>query len=207
MKKIFIAAIVALSTLLTSAAYAATPNRETIAQQVKSGQYATLLERYKSGQTLTGDEAATLYFGSALQPGFQPDRKFDKMLAAFNNGETDHAFRLCEEGLATDPTNLTLLFKAYAAAMTSKDQSIKAKAPKMQSRLLTVCDAIFNSGAGVADNSPYQVIRPADIEEFLVKYIQPASIEGRANINDLTAAKVKLDGIADDVILYFSTFK
>ena len=207
MKQILIAAIVALSATFFPAAYAAAPNHATISQQVKSGQYATLLERYKAGQKLTADEAAIVYFGSALQPGFQAEKDYNKMLAAYNTGQTDNAFRLCEEALATDPTNLLLLYKAYGAAMVSKDSAIKAKAPKMQARLLTVCDAIENSGTGVSESSPYMVIRPSDTEEFLNKYMQPSAINGRATIGNLSAAKVKLDGIADDVILYFSTFK
>ncbi len=205
MKRILIAAVVALSAAFSTSA--ATPTHESVSQQVKSGQYATLLERFKAGQSLTADEAAIVYYGSALQPGFNPDKKYDKMLAAFNSGQTDNAFRLCEEGLKTDPTNLALLFKAYAAAMASKDASIKAKAPKMQARLLSICDAIFSSGNGVSENAPYLVVRPSDTEEFLVKYLQPASIDGRATIGELTAAKVKLDGIADEIIFYFSTFK
>ena len=207
MKQILIAAIVALSSALLPAANAATPDRATLSQQVKSGQYATLLERFKAGQTLTAEEASTVYYGSALQPGFKSDKKYDRMLATFNSGDMDGAFRLCEEGLKSDPTNLSLLFKAYAAAMASKDGAIKTKAPKMQSRLLAICDVIFNSGNGVSENSPYLVIRPSDTEEFLVKYLQPSSIEGRATVGELSAAKVKMDNIADEVIFYFSIFR
>ena len=51
------------------------------------------------------------------------------------------------------------------------------------------------------------LIRPSDTDEFLVKYMQPAGILGRARIGQTEAIKVRLDGVADDVILYFSIFK
>ncbi len=65
----------------------------------------------------------------------------------------------------------------------------------------------MNSGSGVADASPYQVIRRSDINEFLVKYMQPKNVVGQSQIGQLTAIKASFDGIPDDVILYFGIFK
>lgn len=208
MKKFILAALAAMSLMLSAPAATAAPvSKEALKTQIKSGRYAGLLERYKAGESLTADEAATVYYGSALQPGFNPAVEYTAMLAAYNQGDMARAYRLCEEALAGDPTNLTLLFKAFSSASASVDPAIKAKAPVYQTRLLAICDAIFNSGTGVADNSPYMLIRPSDTDEFLVKYMQPAGILGRARIGQTEAIKVRLDGVADDVILYFSIFK
>ncbi len=210
MKKIILSAAIAIisvfATTMTVSAENAKPDKLTIQTQIANGNYARLMEKFKSGQQLTAEEAATIYYGSALQPGFNAEKQYPAMLEAYNSGNTEKAFKLCEEALAKDPTNLGVLFKAYASAVSSNDAATKAKAPVMQTRLLAICDVIFASGTGVQETSPFVVIRPADIEEFLVKYMQPQSIEGRANIGDLVAAKVRLEGIADDVILYFATF-
>lgn len=211
MKKIILSAAIAIISVFatTTAAVSAEnakPDKLTIQTQIANGNYARLMEKFKSGQQLTAEEAATIYYGSALQPGFNAEKQYTAMLEAYNSGNTEKAFKLCEEALEKDPTNLGVLFKAYASAVSSKDAATKAKAPVMQTRLLAICDAIFASGTGVRETSPYVVIRPADIEEFLVKYMQPQSIEGHANVGELFAAKVRLEGIEDDVILYFATF-
>lgn len=209
MKKIILSAAIAIISVFaatTVSAENAKPDRQAIQTQIANGKYTQLLEKFKSGQQLTAEEAATVYYGSALQPGFNAERQYTAMLEAYQSGNTEKAFKLCEDALAKDPTNLGVLFKAYASAVSSKDATTKAKAPVMQTRLLAICDAIFASGTGVQETSPYVVIRPADIEEFIVKYMQPQSIEGRAKIGDLNAAKVRLEGIDDDVILYFATF-
>jgi len=209
MKKIILSAAIAIISVFATATVSAEntkPDRQTIQMQISNGKYTRLLEKFKAGQQLSAEEAAAVYYGSALQPGFNAEKQYTAMLEAYHSGNTEKAFKLCEDALAKDPTNLGVLFKAYASAVSSKDATTKAKAPVMQTRLLAICDAIFSSGTGVQETSPYVVIRPADIEEFLVKYMQPISIEGRAKIGDLNAAKVRLEGIDDDVILYFATF-
>lgn len=206
MKKLFIAAMMAVATIVApQASTAATPkaDRATISSEISSGRYATAFEKFKSGSPMSVEDATVVYYGSALQPGFNATASVADILNTFNAGQTDKAFRMCEKVLASDPTNLAVLFKAYASAMASNDAAIKSQATAMQNRILAVCDAIFASGSGVTDSSPYVVIRPADIDEFVVKYIQPEKVIGRAKIGSLEAAKVKLDPTRDDVILYF----
>lgn len=208
MKHLILAAATALAIATAPANIsAAQPDHAAIAAQAKTSSYTDLLKKFKEGKQLTEAEATTLYYGSALQPGFTPDKDYTPVIAAYNSGDMKRAYNLANEALASDPTNLALLFKAYAAASASSDPNIKAQAPALQTRLLAICDAIMNSGSGVADASPYQVIRRSDINEFLVKYMQPKNVVGQSQIGQLTAIKASFDGIPDDVILYFGIFK
>ena len=128
-------------------------------------------------------------------------------MTSYDSGNIAKAHELAAAALESDPTNLTLLFKAYASAAASTDPAVNTKASVYQSRLLQICDLILASGLGVTDSSPYIVVRPADMDEFLVKYIQPAQIVGKSKIGKLEAAKVVIDGVPDEVILYFNQFK
>lgn len=209
MKKLFFSAVMALTAIFTLSPQALAQkkiDRDSIRAAATPQIYASLLKRFEAGEELSTPDATILYFASALQPGFNPAKKYTEINETYSAGATDNAFRLCRQALAADPTNLTLLFKAYASAAVSKDPEIKAEAPAMQARLLAICDAIFDSGQGVTDASPYIIIRPSDLDEFLIKYIQPEKTIGRAKINNLDAIKVNLNGIADDVILYFAPF-
>lgn len=208
MKNVFLAAIAALAIAAMPAQAIANepqrPDREAIAA---AKDYTELLKEFEAGNMLTDAALATVYYGAALQPGFDADRDYAAVMAAYNSGDMKRAFTLAKEALGSDPTNLSLLFKAYAAATASADPDVKSQAVIYQNRLLGICDVIMNSGTGVTETSPYQVIRRSDINEFLVKYMQPTEILGQAQLSGLTAIKAKFDGIADDVILYFGIFK
>lgn len=208
MKRIILAAAAALAIAATPARAQANgpqhPDRETIAA---ADNYNDLLKDFEAGNKLTDAALATVYYGAALQPGFNADRDYAAVMAAYSSGDMKRAFTLAKEALASDPTNLSLLFKAYAAATASSDPDIKSQAAIYQTRLLGICDAIMNSGTGVTETSPYLVIRRSDINDYLVKYMQPSQILGQAQISGLTAIKAIFDGINDDVILYFGIFK
>lgn len=182
-------------------------DRNTIESASRESGYASLLTRFKSGETLPIQDMATVYYGSALAPGFNPDKRYDDVMTSYDSGNIAKAHELAAAALESDPTNLTLLFKAYASAAASTDPAVNTKASVYQSRLLQICDLILASGLGVTDSSPYIVVRPADMDEFLVKYIQPAQIVGKSKIGKLEAAKVVIDGVPDEVILYFNQFK
>lgn len=208
MKRMILAAAAALAIAAMPARTLANepqrPDRETIAA---TENYNELLKDFEAGNKLTDVALATVYYGAALQPGFNADRDYAAVMAAYSSGDMKRAFTLAKEALASDPTNLSLLFKAYAAATASSDPAVKNQAQIYQNRLLGICDAIMNSGMGVTETSPYMVIRRSDINDFLVKYMQPSQIVGQAQISNLTAIKARFDGIADDVILYFGLFR
>lgn len=210
MKRIILAAVAALAIAATPTPAPAQangpqrPDRESIAA---ADNYKELLKDFEAGKNLSAADMATVYYGAALQPGFNADRDYAAVMAAYNSGDMKRAFTLAKEALASDPTNLSLLFKAYASATASSDPDVKSQAEIYQNRLLGICDAIMNSGTGVTETSPCLVIRRSDINDFLVKYMQPSQILGQAQISNLTAIKVRFDSIADDVILYFGIFK
>ncbi len=205
MKKFLIATMAAISIILTPAAEGKL-NRSQIETQAQSTDYAILLKRFNAGEQLTEAEYATVYYGSALQPGFIAGRQYADIAEIYASGDMGKTLRRCEESLNTDPTNLGLLFKAFAASTLSTDESVKAKAESYRTRINGICDAIFASGTGVTESSPYVVIRPSDIDEFMVKYLQPTAVTGRARIGALDAAKVTFEGVDDEVILYFGQF-
>lgn len=165
--------------------------------------YSEKLDRFKTGETLGPDEMVTVYYGATRQPGFDAMAQYPAVEQAYRTGNISGAYALAKEKLQSDPTNLNLLFKAYASAVATGEKDSTA----LQQRLLQVCDAIFASGKGVTEESPYVVTRASDIDEFLIKYLQPQSVNGRSRLGKLDAVKVKFDGIADDVIIYFSIFK
>lgn len=179
--------------------------RQTVAEG--AGSYSTLLSRFNAGETLTPGEITVVYYGSASQPGFNASATYPAVMNAYNAGDYAKAYSLATKALDTDPTNLALLFKAYACAASMTDPTANAQASKLQNRLLQICDIIFASGQGVTDSSPYMVTRPSDMDEFLSKYIQPTAIRSRATVGGLQAVKATIEGVPDEVILYFSQFK
>lgn len=183
-----------------------TPDPKAIAATPRDT-YRSLLSRFEAGQKLSPDEVVTVYYGAAAQPGFNPNVTYAALDAAYNAGDMAKAHNLAAEALRKDPTNLYLLFKAFGSAAASSDPTVKSLAPKYQTRLNGICDAIFSSGLGVADSSPYLVTRTSDAQEFIVKFLQPTAIKGTSKLADLDAVKLALDGIPDDVIIYFKQYK
>lgn len=207
MKHFIISLAVACVATLSVSAEPVNLSRAAIQHKATSAEYTELVNKFKAGETLPVDDIITIYYGAALRPGFNADASYTPIMAAFTSGDIARAYTLAAKAVDAEPTNLALLFKAYASAVASTDPAVKAKAPIYQNMLMQICDMLFNSFMGVSENSPYQVIRPSDIDEFLVKYIQPAKVTARAKLGNLDAVKAKLDGIDDEVIFYFNIFK
>lgn len=165
--------------------------------------YKALADRFAAGHTLSPDEMAAIYYGTALQPGFKADQTYPDIARTYAAGDYATTLSLIWSALAKDPANLYLLFTGYGCAVSLDNREA---ANLLQTRLLQVCDRIFASGSGVSQDSPYVVLRPTDIDEFLVKYIQPAHIGGRAKLGGLDAVRVTIDGVPDEVIMYFRQF-
>lgn len=199
---------IAMLVTLGSVATASAQSQITQAQiENLTGNYTTLLPKFKNGESLLPTEAMAVYYGAARQPGFTPDAQHTSMMQAYETGNMLQAHNLAMKGLQSDPTNLTLLFKAYASAVAGNDTDAKTLAPKLLTRINNICDAIFNSGLGVSEASPYLYTHQSDIEEFLLKYIRPSSVIGKSKLGDLDVYKVTLEGIADPVYLYFGQYK
>lgn len=205
MRKFIASVIVLLSMAIPSVASSAIKiDRNAITASVADkGAYKALTDRFASGQKLDTPEMAALYYGAALQPGFKAAQTYPEIQKAYAAGDYAATLSLVQKALEKDPVNLSLLFTGYGAAVSLKNQEA---AQLMQNRLLQVCDLIFASGAGVSQDSPYLVVRPSDMDEFLTKYIQPTQVKSRARIANLDAVMVAIDGVPDDVIMYFQQF-
>lgn len=205
MKRILTTLLLAIT--LISTAFAATKyevDRNAIATAANDhGAYKALADRFATGRTLTPTEMATLYYGSAFQPGFNANQSYPDIARVYAAKDYNTALSQIWSALAKDPANLYLLFTGYGCASSLGN---KEAASLLQNRILQVCDLIFSTGAGVSQDSPYVVLRPSDIDEFLIKYMQPTKINGRSKIANLEAASINIDGVPDGVILYFRQF-
>lgn len=186
------------------AAQKVTVNPAAISAAVKDhAAYKALADRFAAGHTLTTDEMVNLYYGTAYQPGFNAKQQYPDIARTYAAGDYATTLSQVWTALSKDPANLYLLFTGYGAARSLNNMEATNL---LQGRLLQVCDLIFASGNGVTQESPYVVLRPSDIDEFMVKYIQPTKIGSRAKIGNLDAARVDLEGVGEGVILYFKTF-
>lgn len=204
-KKIFTLLFVAAIT--ASAAVAAekyTPSRAAISASMRDhAAYKALSDRFASGQQLTPAQIGEVYYGTVFQPGFKASVTYPDIARTYAAGDYATTLSQVWTALAKDLANLYLLFTGYGAARSLKNEEA---ASLLQKRLLQVCDLIFSTGTGVTSDSPYLVVHPSDIDEFVVKYIQPVKVLGRATLEGCQAVRVNLDNNADDVILYFKTF-
>lgn len=181
-----------------------TPDRTQIAASMRDhAAYKALADRFASGQKLTAGEMGEVYYGAVCQPGFNASVTYPDIARTYAAGDYATTLSQVWTALAKDPANLYLLFTGYGAARSLKNDEA---ASLLQNRLLQVCDLIFSTGTGVTSDSPYLVVHPSDIDEFVVKYIQPVKVLGRATLEGCQAVRVNLDNNADDVILYFKTF-
>lgn len=165
---------------------------------------ATLNERFVSGDTtLTVDEVATVYYTTVFAPGYSSRRDYSAINAMRADRRYAEMLPLCEEALKSDPVSLTLLFRTFAAAFNHPDGRKTDLLENARTRVNQVCDAIFASGKGVIEDSPFEVVAEADIEQFLTNYLQVDAILGTANQGELTVTRVRLPGQSEPIFLYF----
>lgn len=205
LRKIFALLLIAATAApFAAAAGKYTPDRTQIAASMRDhAAYKALADRFASGQKLTASEMGEVYYGAVCQPGFNASVTYPDIARTYAAGDYATTLSQVWTALAKDPANLYLLFTGYGAARSLKNDEA---ASLLQNRLLQVCDLIFSTGTGVTSDSPYLVVHPSDIDEFVVKYIQPVKVLGRATLEGCQAVRVNLDNNADDVILYFKTF-
>lgn len=166
---------------------------------------AGLNDRFVSGDTtLTTAEVATVYYSTVFAPGYSPRRDYADINALRAERRYAEMLPLCEEALKTDPTSLTLLFRTFAGAYNTSLPDKSALLQNTQTRINQICDAIFASGKGVIEESPFEVVAAGDIEQFLTNYLQVDATEGYSARGPLTVAKVRLSGHPEPVFLYFS---
>lgn len=166
---------------------------------------AGLNDRFISGDTtLTTAEVSTVYYSTVFSPGYSPQRDYTDINALRAERRYAEMLPLCEEALKTDPTSLTLLFRTFAGAYNTSGDRKSTLLKNTQTRINQICDAIFASGKGVIEESPFEVVATGDIEQFLTNYLQVDAIEGYSARGPLTVAKVRLSGHPEPVFLYFN---
>lgn len=170
---------------------------------------ASLLTRFEKGDTtLTSSEVADVYYGSVFAPGFvKGGRDYSTINRLRSEGRFTEMMPLCNEALKDDPVSLTLLFRSFAGAFAAPGGRDDTLVNSTRTRINQLCDAIFASGTGVAEDSPFEVVAEADIEQFLRNYIQVGEIIDTAKLGNLTVAKVRLPEQSDPVYLYFRVYK
>lgn len=167
--------------------------------KVDADSYCEALARFTSQTEVSAADAATVYYGSSLQPDFNHKADYVNVINLYSQGDMAAAYDAAVAALATDPANLQLLFKAYACAAVMG----KPEAEALRNRATAVCDAIFASGRGVIQERPFLYTHTADINEFLIKYIGAEKILASSGLGNLYAVKVSLAELPDDVIFYF----
>ena len=177
-------ALLAVATVSAKVDYAAmnTPER------------SALVERFVAGDTtLTPDQIDIVYYGAVFAPGYAAlPRSYDTINALRAERRFDEMMPLCRKALADDPTNLTLLFRAFAGAYNTGDTAMKDNASERK---------------GVDTSDPFEVVIDSDIEQFLINYLQVEQILDSAMLGPLTVVKVKLPGRDDPAYLYFRVYK
>lgn len=184
-------------------------NRQAITDAVKQdyARYQALTERFIAGDaSLTPEEVRLVYYGYTENPSFRANAAYPGLQEAYEANDFTKALDMARLGLSANPVSLPLLFKAYACSMVSLDADTKAKAKVYQIRINQICDAIFGSGKGVGTHTPYVVIRNSDIDPFIKNYLQPVTVIDQSKVGKELAVKMKIDGVPDDVILYFDIF-
>lgn len=194
---------------ITMCASAQQLNRQAITEAVKQdySRYQALTERFIAGDaTLTPEEVQIVYYGYTTNPSFRANAAYPGLQEAYDANDFTKALDMARLGLSTNPVSLPLLFKAYACSAMSLDADTKAKAKVYQTRINQLCDVIFTSGKGVGTHTPYVVIRSSDIDPFIKNYLQPVAVIDQSKVGKQLAVKMKIDGVPDDVILYFDSF-
>lgn len=169
--------------------------------------YQALTERFIAGDaSLTPDEIRMVYYGYTTNPSFRANAAYPGLQETYNAHNYTKALDMARLGLSSNPVSLPLLFKAFACSSMSHDPDTKAKAKVYQTRINQICDVIFESGKGVSSHSPYVVIRSSDIDPFIKNYLQPTVVLDQSQVGSQLAVKMRIDGVPDDVILYFDLF-
>lgn len=205
MKRLFTSIITAAILLTATARELVNVDYDKIRHEVTANpeQFRALTNRFLIGDTtLTADQKATVYYGHAFTPQYDPDREYKDLDNAYNNGSYGTALVLAEQGLADNPVSLELTIRALVSA-TQIPGIAPAKIAALRSRYDIIGDAILCSGSGITPESPFKVITPDDEARVLRNLFRVKEIIDRTTIQGLDAVKVRLDEAEDPIILYF----
>lgn len=145
------------------------PDYEAIKEEIENEDskynYATLMERYRAGDsTLSLEAARHLYYGYRFQPGYSPygnseaENDIKSMLAedTLSNKTLEDIVERSKEGLAEEPFNFRLL-NIQLYAMEQLGDTMKMY--RAINQYNTIVDAILSSGDGLTRETAYYVIK------------------------------------------------
>lgn len=205
MKRLFTTLIMAAIVLTAAARELINIDYDNIKREVAASpeQFRSLTNRFLIGDTtLTTEQKATVYYGHAFTEGYAPDKVYSELDKAYNNCSYGTALVLAEQGLAENPVSLDLTIRALVSA-TQIPGIAPTKIATLRSRYNMIGDAILCSGSGIVPESPFKVISADDEARVLRNLLQVKEIVDRTVIQGMDAVKVRLEGAADPIILYF----
>ena len=166
--------------------------------------YKALLDRFIAADTtLTNGEVATVYYGFAFTPSYEPRDSFPEIHAAYDRKDYEEVARLIGPALELNPVSLDLSIMALAVYERGIGQTPGAKALNMAIRADQIAGAILDSGHGTFAQSPFYVISELDRRRILNNVIGIGPVIGTDRVGDVEAIKFNFPGKSRQHILYF----
>ena len=170
---------------------------------LKAALYAPSLKKFEESADHSVATIKQVYYGAALQPGFNPDTVYVDAVNAYARRDYHQAEKLALKGLETDPTNLGLLVRAYG----SRNAVNIGDPTQYQNRCIEIFEAILKSGSGVTPEDPFLVTHKTDAMEFVTRYLQPSSIINTETLADgLFKVTFTYIGNTQPMDIYFGLF-
>lgn len=167
-------------------------------------EYKALLDRFIAADTtLTSKEMATVYYGFAFTPFYEPRDSFPEIHQAYDRKDFVEVARLIGPALELNPVSLDLSIIALAVYERGVGPTPGANALKMAIRADLIAGVILESGHGTYAQSPFYVISAADRRRILNNVIGVGTIIGTDRLGDVEAVKFYFPSNSRQHILYF----
>lgn len=171
---------------------------------MRPAEYKALLDRFIAADTtLTPKEVATVYYGFAFTPSYEPRDSFPEIHQAYDRQDYEEVARLIGPALELNPVSLDLSIIALAVYERGVGPTPGAKALNMAIRSDMIANAILKSGRGTYAQSPFYVICDIDRRRILSNVIGVGTIVGTDRLGDVEAVKFYFPGKSRQHILYF----
>jgi hypothetical protein len=167
--------------------------------------YRELLDRFVAADTtLTSNEMATVYFGFAFTPSYEPRDTFPEIHAAYERKDFDEVARLVMPALELNPVSLDLAIMGLSAFEQGYGENPGENALNLSIRADQIATAILESGRGTMAHSPFYVICDADRKRILSNVFGISNIIGTDMVGEsVEAIKFTFPGNIREHILYF----
>ena len=168
------------------------------------GNYRELLDRFVAADTtLTPAQMATVYYGFAFTPSYEPCDTFPEIHAAFDRQDFEEVARLVEPALQLNPVSLDLCIMGLAAFERGAGTTPGRKALNLAIRSDMLATAILESGRGTSAYNPFKVISSSDRQRILRNVLGIGRVLDVDRVGDIEAVKFLFPGKMREHILYF----